>query len=284
MRQRSFDVSVLQFVKTVSGLAVVLAAAASSGSAHAQAEGLRAVYNVNLIGFSLGTATLQGKFGPDAYSLRAYAKLTGIAQAMSGAKGAAQSSGVIRAGRVLSNGYATTSSNSKETRTVRMGMAAGNVRAVDIAPPIKDRPDRIPVKGSHKRGVIDPLSALVFPVSARNDGEAACNRRLPVYDGYTRFDVVLRYAGTRQVTATGYTGPAIICKARYQPIAGHRPGRKATTFMENNRQMEVWLVPLHRARVFAPYRIAVNTMIGMLTIQARAFSVTGEAPTATVGR
>ncbi|MGE3245657.1 MAG: DUF3108 domain-containing protein [Beijerinckiaceae bacterium] len=267
--------------------AAVLAGFAVSGSvAHAQAEGLVARYSVNLMGFSLGDATLTGKFGPDAYSVQAYAKLSGLAQAVTGAKGAARSSGGIRNGKLAPSGYATTSSNSRETRTVRMGMAAGNVRAVHISPPIPDRPGRVPLNASHQRNIIDPLSALVFPAAANAalDGQSACNRRLPVFDGYTRFDVTLRYAGTRMVNAKGYRGQVFVCKARYTPIAGHRPDRQATKFMVSNNKMEVWLAPMQKAHAFAPFRIAVNTMAGMLEIKARSFVMAGEAPTATVTR
>ncbi len=286
MRHTSVFESVPRSVRLMAGSALLGAMLFQAGGAYAQAEGLTASYTVNLVGFSLGTATLSGKFGPDAYSVQANAKLTGLAQAMASAKGAAQSSGNIRGGKLLPSGYATTSSNSRETRTVRMGMAAGNVRAVDISPPIQERPGRIPVQASHQRDVLDPLSALVFPVAGSGpiDGPSACNRKLPVFDGYTRFDITLRYSGTRAIQTRGYSGPAIICKARYRPISGHRPGRKATQFMIDNNKMEVWLVPLTKARVLAPYKIAVNTMAGMLTIQARAIAIAGDAPTASVQR
>lgn len=286
MRSMSVIVSVPQCLRLAASSALTAIILLQPGGAHAQAEGLTASYTVNLVGFSLGTATLSGKFGPDGYSVQAYAKLTGLAQAMTSAKGAAQSNGAIRGGRILPSGYATTSSNSRETRTVRIGMNAGNVRAVDISPPIQERPGRIPLQAGHQRGIIDPLSALVFPVGGSGPigGEAACNRKLPVFDGYTRFDITLQYSGMRTIQTKGYSGPVVVCKARYRPIAGHRPGRKATQFMIGNTKMEVWLVPLAKARVLAPYKIAVNTMAGMLTIQARALSIAGEAPTSTVNR
>ena len=127
---------------------------------------------------------------------------------------------------------------------------------------------------------------MVFPVSGRGpiNGAKACNRTLPVFDGYTRFNVVLRYAGVRNVRAKGYRGTAFVCKARYQPIAGHRPHRKAIRFMVANRQMEVWLAPLGASRVLAPFKIAVNTMIGVVQIRAQVFHVSGRAPTTAVSR
>lgn len=267
-------------------LATLAATLATAGVAQAQAQGLNARYSVNVLGFSVGTAHLGGVFGPAAYKISARAKLSGLAKAVSRAKGAAQSSGAIRGGRILPAGYATSSSNSRKSRTVRMGMRSGNVRAVDISPPIPDRPGRVPLNSGHKRNIIDPLSALVVPIPGRAPitGAVACNRTLRVFDGYTRFNVVLRYAGSRNVAARGYKGISFVCKARYHPVAGHRPHRKATQFMVANRQMEVWLAPLGASRVLAPFKIAVNTMIGMVEIKANRFQVSGSPATATVSR
>lgn len=248
-------------------------------------QGVSAVYSVRLIGLSLGTAQVRGQFGPGAYRIEAYARLTGIAKAISNARGAATASGRIIGGRVAPNAYATTSSNSKRKRTVRMGMVAGNVRAVAIDPPIEPKPGRVPLRANHKRRIIDPLSALVMPVSGGDMiGPAACNRTIPVFDGYTRFNISLNYAGTRNVAVNGYRGPVVVCRARYRPVAGHRPHRKVTKFMVANRNMEVWLAPLQSARVMVPFRISVATMVGTTVIEARRFTITGSPATATVRR
>ena len=54
----------------------------------------------------------------------------------------------------------------------------------------------------------------------------------------------------------------LVCNARYVPIAGHRALRPATKFMEENKDMSVWLAPVEGQRVLVPLRIAVRTMIG----------------------
>ncbi len=268
------------------GMIALPGMAAFATSAQAQAQDLAVRYSIDMLGFSVGTAYLNGVFGPGAYKVEARAKMSGFAKAISKAQGAAQSSGAIRSGRLLPSGYATTSSNSKRTRTVRMGMNAGSVRAVQISPPIPSRKTRIALKSSHKRNIVDPLSAVVFPVggNAAINGSTACNRTLPVFDGYTRFNISLRYAGTRRVRAKGYSGTVFICKARYTPIAGHRPERKATQFMAANKQMEVWLAPLGNSRVLVPFKISVKTMIGVVSINAQAFRVAGSPATSTVRR
>jgi hypothetical protein len=178
-------------------------------------------------------------------------------------------------GRVAPNAYATTSANATMTRTVRMAMTAGNVKAAEIAPPFDDLPGRVPVTEAHKQKILDPLSALVMTVPLGDViGPSSCARSLPVYDGWARFNIVLSYVGLRQVRVKGYDGPVAVCAARYVAVAGHRPDRPATKFMEDNKEMEVWLAPVGKSRAAVPFRISVATMVGTTVIEATEFEIT----------
>jgi hypothetical protein len=206
---------------------------------------------------------------------------------VSSAKGETTASGAITLGRLAPATYATISANSKMVRTVRMGMNAGNVRAVEITPPIiDDSPDRVPVTEADRRNIIDPMSAVVMPVPSGQPlvGPAACNRSIPIFDGYSRFNINLSYVGTRQVTAKGYVGPVSVCAVRYVPVAGYRRNRKATQFMTNNNQMEVWLAPIASARVAVPFRISVMTQLGTTIIEAEEFRLEPSDKAAAVHR
>ncbi|MDB5571161.1 MAG: hypothetical protein JWN93_2344 [Hyphomicrobiales bacterium] len=262
------------------------ALALAAACAPAGADTLQIGYSVRLIGLSLGTAGLSATVDRANYKVDVSAQLSGLAAAVSRSEGAASAYGNISNGRILAETYATTTSNSKETRTVRMAMNAGSVRAVEIAPPFEEPPGRVPVTEAHKRGVVDPLSALVMPATAEGPlvGPNACNRSIPVFDGYTRFDVALRFVGVRDVQARGYSGPVAICSARYRPISGHRPDRPSTKFMIDNRDMEVWLMPLEGARALAPFRISVKTMIGSVVIEATNVAVAESGSTSRASR
>ena len=254
--------------------AAALAAGAGAALPAGAAESLQVGYSIRLLGLSLGTAGLNATLTPSNYEMELSAQLAGIASVVSKAQGGARSNGAIEQGRVVSRAYATASSNSKETRTVRMALNGGSVRSVEVMPPLESQPDRVPVTEAHKRGVVDPLSAIIMPVAARDlTGAAACDRTIPVFDGYARFDVSLQYAGTQQVRSPAYSGPVAVCKARYKAISGHRAQRKQTHYMENNRQMEVWLMPVEGARVVTPYKITVATQVGQLVIEATSVSV-----------
>ena len=256
--------------------ALVLSATPLLGQA-ACAETVHIRYGVSLLGLPLGTAGFSAAITPVSYRIEGSAKLSGLVTIVTNSRGAASSSGAISGVRVLPASYANTATNPETTRTVRMGMTAGNVNAIDISPPFEDKPGRIPLTEASKRGIVDPLSAIVMtvPAGAPLVGPAACNRSIPIFDGYTRFDVTLSYVGTRQIAAKHYTGPVVVCAARYTPLAGHRPQRAATKFMAENRQMEAWLAPIESARVLLPYRVSVKTQVGTTVVEAQEFTVEG---------
>ena len=102
---------------------------------------------------------------------------------------------------------------------------------------------------------------------------AACDRKIPIFDGYTRFDITLAYVGERTVSAKGYQGPVAVCAARYVPISGHQRDRPATKFMADNKDLEVWLAPIASDRVLIPFRVSVRTMIGTTVLEAQEFRI-----------
>jgi Protein of unknown function (DUF3108) len=236
----------------------------------AAAEVIAARYAVTLVGFRIGEASARGAVSAAAYRVALDARLTGLAEWLAHMRIALASSGEIRRGNVLPNAYATTAASERDTRTVRMALNAGNVRAVDISPPLEDESIRIPVSSAEKRNVLDPTSALIMAVPAGEPlvGPAACNRTLQIYDGVVRFDLMMSYTGTRDVTAIGYNGPVSVCAVRYKPIAGHRYDSRSTKFMAQNHDIEVWLAPIERAHVVIPFHIALRTMAGMATVDA----------------
>ncbi len=257
--------------------AVTLAFAVTG--AHAQAQTLKVDYALSLAGLSLGTAALSSTFEGSKYKLGGNVKLSGLARLMTGGKGAATASGAIAGSQVQPTAFAVTAKSSSEQRTLRMGIAGGNVAGVEIEPPYEPKPDRVPVREADKKGVVDPMSALLMPAaaSAGLTDPAQCKRTIPVFDGAMRFDIVLSYGETKNVDGPGYSGPVLVCNVRYVPIAGHRPARPATKFMTENKDISVWLAPVEGQRVLVPVRIALQTMFGMGVAEASNWNVEGDA-------
>ncbi|MCI0600469.1 MAG: DUF3108 domain-containing protein [Beijerinckiaceae bacterium] len=238
---------------------------------------------MSVIGLHIGEVSAAGTIGTAAYRINLNAKLTGVAALISNLKLALAATGALRRTGLAPSTYATTSANAQGVRTVRMSLDSGNVRAVEIIPPFEEKSGRIPVSEANKRNILDPTSALIMPVPENEPlvGPAACNRTIPVFDGYVRFNVTLHYVGMKEVEVDGYTGPVSVCAARYTPVSGHARDSKSTRFMAENKEIEAWLAPIPRARVVVPLHVELMTMAGAAVIDAVEFSVEPPGVTAT---
>jgi len=266
-------------MRLIASALVTLAFVGSGSLAQAQpqkAQTLKVSYDLTLAGLPLGKADLSSSFKGSKYEMEGRAKLTGLAMILTGGRGEANASGTLDgASPPRSASFAVVSRTSDNQRSVRMGLKKGRVAKVEIDPPLDPKPDRVPVKAADKKGVVDPMSALLMPAMASKDltDPANCDRTIPVFDGASRMNVVLSYAETKSVEVPGYAGPVLVCNARYVPISGHRSERPATKFMQENKDMSVWLAPVEGARVLFPLKVSVRTMIGMGEMQASLWSL-----------
>ena len=256
------------------GLAMLCAAPAEAALAGDGKVAIR--YNMSVAGLPIGTAALNLSVTDDGdYKIVASAKVGGVLTLLNDGKGSATALGKVSGAQTISSGYAMNSISSKKPQTIRMALAGGTVTDSEMNPAPTPRPDRVPVTAADKKGVVDPLSALVIPVGGKGDllSQSVCNRTLPIFDGAQRFDVKLRYARMEKVKAkNGYSGPALVCSARYVPIAGHRANRDQTKFMADNTDLEIWLTPVNGTRVLAPWHIVIGTQVGRLVIDAAKYT------------
>jgi hypothetical protein len=267
---------------------LVLSLLASLGGVfQSQAGPIEGRYQITIAGLSIGTAQFTGSASAQSYQATLNAQLTGLAGALTSGRGAIRVSGSFQGDRPVSNGYALSANNSQISRTIQIAMSGGNIRQVVIDPPFEPKPDRVPVLEHHRQGVVDPVSALLMPVAAGADMLASqnCNRTIPVFDGVQRFNIVLSHAETKILNEPqkGYVGHALICQARYVPVAGHRP-LPATAYMTQNKDMRVWLVPVAGSQALVPYRIEVQTQLGKLNIEALSMSGLVQDATSSIRR
>jgi hypothetical protein len=256
----------MRFAMRARVIGVFTAALTLAGAyGEARAEELSAAYTIALAGLSVGDASLTLASTPGNYRAR-----LGIAGLLTGARGAAEAVGSIVGARPTPVSYAITTTNGHAVRTVRMALQAGTVAGLEVKPPVDVFDDRVPVTEANKIDVLDPISALVMPTPRPEKplDPSGCDRKLAVFDGVARFDVTLSYARMGNASFTGYSGPALVCSARYTPIAGHRTSLRATSYMADNREMEVALAPVAGTQLLVPVKISVRTLFGMLEIDA----------------
>ena len=150
-----------------------------------------------------------------------------------------------------------------------MAFAEGAVTSITELPPAIVSPDVIPLREDHLKGVVDPLTALL--VLSRGSNSNPCQRRIPVFDGRERFDLLFSYKGQVAVTeqaASGQPSVALMCRVRYLPIAGHKADSD-TQFMADTEDIEVALRPIPVANVFVPYQVSIPTRFGTARLVAK---------------
>ena len=155
-----------------------------------------------------------------------------------------------------------------------MALRAGNVEDFAITPPPPPMPDRVPLTDAHRRGVLDPMTASLARMAGNGDllSPDACQRRLSVFDGRLRYDLAFAFKRMEMVKAAkGYAGPAVVCAVYFSPVAGHNPDRAAIKYLVEQREIEVWLVPISGTRVLVPFRVSVPTPLGLGVLEATQF-------------
>jgi hypothetical protein len=230
---------------------------------------VKARYEITIAGFRIGIAGLEGRFSDEAYEAGVSVKLSGIAKMMAAGQGSVESDGKLQNGKAFPSSYRLNLDAGDKREDVSMDFAGVSVKSLSAEPQRPTPQGTIPVLGSHKANVLDPLSAGVFTSSELSDKmmSDACNKVFPIFDGRQRYDMSFTYDRKEPIRAIGYRGEALICKARYTPISGHVAGRADVTWLANNRNMEVWLVPVKNTKTFLPARIKIDTQMGMALVE-----------------
>lgn len=260
--------------RSATGVAIGIALVAAAFEP-AWAEGrLTAKYSLTVAGVEIGRASIAVDAGDTSYQVVGSGKVTGIMRAVSAGKGSAAAKGAITVNKLAPQIYAMSAEADGKAESVRLAMVGGAAKEVDVEPPIKPLPDRVEVTEAHLANIMDPVSGAFIYVPGTADllSAAACDRSIPVFDGRQRYDVSLTFLRIEQVKAgKTYAGPAVVCRAGYAPVSGHRPTRSTVKYMMENKDMYVWLVPIAGTRLLAPFRVSIATMIGTAVLEATSF-------------
>ena len=253
--------------------AAALACAGFAPTVLAQGK-LEARYGVTLAGIPLGSGVWVIDIGPDQYTAVASGRTTGLVKLISDGSGSGGARGVVQGASLVPTSYASSTTSDNRADEVRMTLRAGTVKDVSAEPPLQSSPERVPVTDAHRKGVSDPMSAAIIPVSGTGEvlGPDACKRKLAIFDGRQRADIELIYKRMDRVKADkGYQGQVVVCTVLYRPVAGHRPERPAVKYLVEQRDMEMWLAPIAGTRVLVPFRFSVPTPFGLGVMQANYF-------------
>lgn len=229
---------------------------------------VKASYQISFNGFNIGTVDFQSEAESESYTLVANTRLSVLLGAFTW-DSETRSFGMLTSKAPKPAAFSLDFKSTLKAGSLKIGFSDGAVTDVAQQPIIPPKPGTIPLREQHLKGVLDPLSAIMM--LSRGSNAHPCERRIPIFDGKERFDLVLSRKGEVQVTEqqpSGQPGLAYVCRVKYQPIAGYKLDRE-TEFMVSNDAIEVALRPIPSANVFIPYQATIPTLAGYATVYAK---------------
>ena len=233
---------------------------------------VRAAYAISFGAFGeIGTFNFQSAMTPEGYALNAHADLKvpllfTWASRMS-------SDGRVVGEKPQPSSYhfqavARPVIGGERGQTIRMGFRDQKVVGLTSYPPSPaPGPDYEPLTDASTHDVLDPLAAILAMAKVKGDANP-CNRRLAIFDGRQRFDLVLTAAGQVRIPEVQPSGQPMIgpvCKVRYVPVAGYK-NNDETRRLASQSGIEIAFRPVPSANLMVPYQITVPTVAGTATI------------------
>lgn len=253
------------FTSTLLGLTIEMAAAQEASNISAKAR-----YSIALRGFSIATAKIDLLASARDFSIDVDTRVSGLARLV--ASGSAK---VISKGFVRGTGLRTeffnleTLANEQRFNLGFQNNNAGNVVHIALEPtPVKNE-SRVKIRPSHKRNVIDPMSAFVIRTNKLD--RSICQRTARVFTGLERYDLKFSFTAIEEAKSrkSPYKGMLVACNIRYVPISGHFGSSQMTRYMRDNERFTVWFAPLESGNMVIPYRVLIGTENGDLTMNLR---------------
>lgn len=244
---------------------VGLASATQAEPRDAWPSKVRAVYRIDFNGFDIGNFEFNADIAGRNFTLTGDAQLSALLGAFKW-RGTTRSAGVIAANGPRPGGYTFDFAGTGKTGAVKMAFSGDGVSSLTHDPVVPPESGTVPVLPHHLKNVLDPLSAIM--ALSRNSTDNPCDRRLAVFDGKQRFDLVLSFHRQEPISETrpsGQAGVAFVCRVRYQPIAGHRM-TDSTRNLSESSGIEISLRPVPSANLFIPHQITIPTGAGPATL------------------
>lgn len=257
------------------GACAALPAAAEPNAAEGWPTRVAATYKIQFQGFEIGKFDFTSEVNGKSYTLSSNAELSALMGAFKW-RGTSRSSGAIASADPRPAGYTFDYKSSSKAGSVKMGFSGNKITSINLQPPSEPHPDAVPLQESHLVGVLDPLTAAM--AVSRNTANP-CARKIEIFDGKQRFDLVLSFRRQQKIVEkqpTGHPGFAFVCRVRYTPVAGYKLNR-ATEQMSESTGIELALRPIPTANVLVPYQVTIPTQWGTATLMLNRVEITTRA-------
>ena len=253
--------------------ALVVAAALLFGPPAADAEPRIVQLGYDFYGGGLHLASIETESRLDAwrYQIDAILRTKGIFDLVVGLKLTSRAEGRLDSDGGAPSRFRSVAAGRWTGHRIELDFTADGTAEAKVTPPADDD-DRDPVPVSLRRGVFDPLSASLL-TALFLDPDAACRRRLPVFDGRRRFDIQFTALASETLIASDYShfaGTALKCGVTYRRVAGFR---KEPLHQSEPTPITVWLAHFEEAGLTLPVRMEAKTRWGVVLAHLARFKV-----------
>ena len=179
-------------------------------------------YDISFAGFKVGTFNFRSNVDATHYSLTGEANISAVFGTFKW-NGTTRSSGFADVKQPIPSAYAFDYRSNSKSGSTRIEFKKGYITKNDVVPYRPYTSQHVPLLSGHMRNVYDPISAVM--ALTRSHGDNPCNRKIPVFDGKQRFDLVLTLEGQKQIKSAHTSGGselAYICKVQYVPLGGYK--------------------------------------------------------------
>lgn len=219
-----------------------------------------AAYDLYIAGIPIGSAELRVDVSEGRYRIEGAADFGFL---FWGGEGVAVAEGETAAEKLRPRSYRLTYQGVTRPGAVEIAFEDGRAVRWNREPEIPEeyRDGRIPPGPEDLADVLDPLSALVVPAAPDASARSVCSRVLPVFSGYTRFDLALD-------GAEALSGETVECAVRYRAVAGHRADSRSVRRLSEPGAVALRLAPVAEG-YWGPDRVALETRFGLFELERR---------------
>lgn len=236
---------------------------------------VQALYKVRFNGFEVGTFEFNATVNAQSYVLTGNAQLSALLGVLNW-KGETRAAGTLTTTAPKPSGYTFDFNGIGKNGSIKMSFAGDNITNVSHIPPLSPQPDTVPVRNEDLKNVLDPLTAVM--ALARSTSGSPCGRKLAVFDGRQRFDLMLTFSREERVVEarpSGQPDMAVVCRVQFIPLSGHKMNAE-TEHMASTSGIELALRPVPSVNLFVPYQITIPTIAGSATLTSHWVQITTE--------
>ena len=138
----------------------------------ARAQGkFEASYGISVARIPIGGASAAAEFSDAHYLVTMSGRASGMMRVFTSGDGSLRTRGTLTAGRPAPTEFTARTTTDDDTLDVKLVIDGGNVTEFSASEPTP-HPDRVELTDAHRRGIVDPLTALLVPLA----GDGALNR------------------------------------------------------------------------------------------------------------